>query len=131
MKQQSAKKGARLSFGGTNATTNRRLSLGATAHATPKPDPNSKNTPNPRPIKTINRQLSNKEDGFRKPFLPISSKTTPYVTEVKKNTKCYKKTFQSNNMSPFAAPVKNTVFGLEDENRWNVPLTFLIKQITF
>ncbi|KAL4557150.1 hypothetical protein LXL04_035322 [Taraxacum kok-saghyz] len=94
MKQQSAKKGARLSFGGSNATTNRRLSL----HATPKPDHNSKTTPNSRPVKRIDRQ----------PFSPISSKKTDTL----------QKTFQSNNISAFTTPTKpTTMFNLEDENR--------------
>lgn len=67
MKQQSAKKGGRLSIGGSGATSNRRLSLGGAAHATPKPDIHSIRaaTPNARPAKKIERQLSsNKDDGF-------------------------------------------------------------------
>ncbi|KAI3508201.1 hypothetical protein L1887_23206 [Cichorium endivia] len=119
MKQQSAKKGARLSFGGSGATNNKRLSLGAT----PKPDLNPKTTPNPRPTKKIDRQL-NKDDGFRKPFSPISSKTTPNVTE---KHEMLQKTFQNNNninMSPFVTPTKTTMFGLEEENR--TPKTNLI-----
>ncbi|XP_071732195.1 65-kDa microtubule-associated protein 3-like [Rutidosis leptorrhynchoides] len=61
--QQSAKKGGRLSIGGSNATSNRRLSLGGATHATPKPDLHSLKavTPNTRPVK---RQLSQKADGF-------------------------------------------------------------------
>ncbi|KAL7584874.1 hypothetical protein Lser_V15G43722 [Lactuca serriola] len=120
MKQQSAtKKGARLSFGNSNTTSNRRLSLG---HATPKPDINSKTTPTTsRPTKKI--------DGFRKPFSPISSKTTPNVTtEAEKKHDMQQKTFQNNNnnMSPFTTPTKTTIFGLEDENTNRTPKTNLI-----
>ncbi|PWA85074.1 microtubule-associated protein, MAP65/Ase1/PRC1 [Artemisia annua] len=66
MKQQSAKKGGRLSMGGAGPTSNRRLSLGAAAHATPKPDFHSTRgaTPNTRTAKKIDRQLNNKDDGF-------------------------------------------------------------------
>ncbi|CAH1445646.1 unnamed protein product [Lactuca virosa] len=119
MKQQSAtKKGARLSFGNSNTTSNRRLSLG---HATPKQDINSKTTPTTsRPTKKI--------DGFRKPFSPIFSKTTPNVTtEVEKKHEMLQKTFQNNNnMSTFTTPTKTTIFGLEDENTNRTPKTNLI-----
>lgn len=68
MKQQSAKKGGRLSMGGSGVTSNRRLSLGGpAAHATPKHDLHSVRaaaTPNTRTVKKIDRQLSNKDDGL-------------------------------------------------------------------
>ncbi|KAJ9545763.1 hypothetical protein OSB04_025470 [Centaurea solstitialis] len=144
MKQQSAKKGARLSCGGAGATTNRRLSLGGAAHATPKPDLHSvRATPNTtRPAKKLDRQLSNRDDGFgtmsngrrglvseleqpsqpmfRKPFSPISSKESSKAnaTEVGRKHETPLKTFQNqNNTMPFTTPTKAAIFCLEDENR--------------
>ncbi|PWA72167.1 Microtubule-associated protein, MAP65/Ase1/PRC1 [Artemisia annua] len=67
MKQQSAKKGGRLSMGFAGTTNNGRLSLGgAAAHATPKADMHSIRgaTPNSRTARKIDRHLSNKDDGF-------------------------------------------------------------------
>lgn len=142
MKQQSAKKGARLSCGGSGATTNRRLSLGGAAHATPKPDLHSiRATPNStRPAKKLDRQLSNRDDGFgtlsnngrrglvselessqpmfRKPFSPISSKESSKanVTEVGRKHEMTQKTFQ-NNTTAYTTPSKTAIFGSEDENR--------------
>ncbi|XP_024971475.1 65-kDa microtubule-associated protein 3-like [Cynara cardunculus var. scolymus] len=142
MKQQSAKKGARLSCGGSGATTNRRLSLGGAAHATPKPDLHSiRATPNTtRPAKKLDRQLSNRDDGFgtlcngrrglvseleqpsqpmfRKPFSPISTKelSKANTTEVGRKHEMPQKTFQ-NNTTPFTTPSKTATFVSEDENR--------------
>ncbi|KAI3757529.1 hypothetical protein L6452_05069 [Arctium lappa] len=138
MKQQSAKKGARLSCGGPGATTNRRLSLGGGAHATPKPDLHSiRATPNTtRPAKKLERQLSNRDDGFgtlsngrrglvneleptfRKPLSPISSKESlkANTTEVGRKHEMPQKTFQ-NNTTPYTTPSKTAIFGSEDENR--------------
>ncbi|MFS7960801.1 putative microtubule-associated protein, MAP65/Ase1/PRC1 [Helianthus anomalus] len=61
MKQQSGKKGSRMSYGGPS---NRRLSLGGAMHA-PKTDLHSvRATPNTRHTKKIERQLNNREDGL-------------------------------------------------------------------
>ncbi|KAI3735192.1 hypothetical protein L6452_14682 [Arctium lappa] len=61
MKQQSGKKGPRMSCGGAS---NRRLSLGGPMHA-PKADLHSiRATPNTRQTKKNERQLNNREDGF-------------------------------------------------------------------
>ncbi|KVI04584.1 Microtubule-associated protein, MAP65/Ase1/PRC1 [Cynara cardunculus var. scolymus] len=61
MKQQSGKKGPRMSCGGAS---NRRLSLGGAMHA-PKADPHSiRATPNTRQTKKNERQLNKREDGF-------------------------------------------------------------------
>ncbi|MFS7929617.1 putative microtubule-associated protein, MAP65/Ase1/PRC1 [Helianthus anomalus] len=140
IKPQSAKKGGRLSMGGVS---NRRLSLGG-AHATPKPDVHSTKaaaTPNTRPAKKLDRQLSNKDDGFgsqltgrrgietagnkkhnpneleptfRKPFSPISSKVK--VTETDMKHEMLQKTFQTNT-SPFVTPSKPKPTTTEEENR--------------
>nr|KAJ0217457.1 hypothetical protein LSAT_V11C300151780 [Lactuca sativa] len=62
-------------------------------------------------------------------FLPFLPKL-PLMSQQKlrKNTTCYKKTFQNNNnnMSPFTTPTKTTLFGLEDENTNRTPKTNLI-----
>ncbi|KAK6135291.1 hypothetical protein DH2020_030974 [Rehmannia glutinosa] len=67
MKNQSAKKGPRLSCGGAGAS-NRRLSLGGSMLQTPKPDmhPPTKATPNTRNAKKSERlnQDSLRDDGF-------------------------------------------------------------------
>ncbi|KAK9063242.1 hypothetical protein SSX86_017112 [Deinandra increscens subsp. villosa] len=61
MKQQSGKKGSRMSYGGPS---NRRLSLGGAMHA-PKTDLHSiRATPNTRHSKKNERQLNNRDDGF-------------------------------------------------------------------
>ncbi|KAK9075286.1 hypothetical protein SSX86_003609 [Deinandra increscens subsp. villosa] len=139
MKQQSAKKGGRLSMGGSS---NRRLSVGgAAAHATPKPDVHSKRaaaaaatTPNTR---TAKKRDHNKDDGFtgrrgldtagnkkhnlselepRKPFSPISSKEVR-VIEVDLKNEVLQKTFQ-NSTTPFVTPSKPTIYAAtEEENR--------------
>lgn len=66
MKNQSAKKGPRLSCGGGGA--NRRLSLGGSMIQTPKPDmpPPAKATPNTRNAKKSERTNhdSHRDDGF-------------------------------------------------------------------
>ncbi|KAI3783897.1 hypothetical protein L1987_42986 [Smallanthus sonchifolius] len=159
IKQQSAKKGARLSMGGSS---NRRLSIGgAAAHATPKPEVHSIRaaaTPSTRPAKKIDRQLSNNHDGFgsqftgrraldtagnkkhnlselepRKPFSPISSKDSSKVkaTEVDIKHQISQKTFQ-NNTTPFITPSKPTTLisaASEEENR--VPQKNIIPILPF
>ncbi|KAI3731268.1 hypothetical protein L1987_62456 [Smallanthus sonchifolius] len=61
MKQQSGKKGSRMSYGGPS---NRRLSLGGAMHA-PKTDLHSvRATPNTRPTKKNERQSNNRDDVF-------------------------------------------------------------------
>ncbi|XP_071711388.1 65-kDa microtubule-associated protein 3-like [Rutidosis leptorrhynchoides] len=126
IKQQSAKKGGRLSIGGSGATSNRRLSL-----AGPKQDLHSVKsvTPNTRPVKKIERQLSNKKHNFkelgpalRKPFSPVSTKQpsqTNNVTEVDRKHDMLQntKTIRNNTVVPFTTPSKTAVFGSEAENR--------------
>nr|XP_043617309.1 65-kDa microtubule-associated protein 3-like [Erigeron canadensis] len=147
MKQQSAKKGGRLSMGGSGTSSNRRLSLGGAAHATPKPDPHfiRAATPNTRPVKKIDRQLSSKDEGygfvtpgrkglemagnkkrselepaqttFRKPFSPISKESSKAnMTEPNRKHDMSQKTIQ-NNTTPFTTPSKTTMFAFEEENR--------------
>lgn len=61
MKQQSGKKGSRMSYGGPS---NRRLSLGGAMHA-PKTDLHSaRATPNTRHAKKNERLSNNRDDGF-------------------------------------------------------------------
>ncbi|KAJ9553157.1 hypothetical protein OSB04_017202 [Centaurea solstitialis] len=153
MKQQSGKKGPRMSCGGAS---NRRLSLGGAMHA-----PKATNT---RQTKKNERLSNNREDGFaalsagrrgldiaglpasrkhslsetepsqqifRKPFSPISSteSSKSLLEDLNRKHEMLQKTFQtsSNNNTPFTTPSKIPSSVTEDENR--TPKTNMIPMI--
>ncbi|KAL0317702.1 UNVERIFIED_CONTAM: microtubule-associated protein 3 [Sesamum angustifolium] len=120
MKNQSAKKGRRLSCGG--GPSNRRLSLGGPMLQTPKADmmpPLAKATPNTRNAKKTERinQDCHREDGFAALSSDSSKSSATNILEAlnRKHTEMLPKTITSDS-TPFSTPSK-TVPIADVENR--------------